>query len=176
MSNNFFVLVRKNYSDQAAFIRVAPDASPMHIKQLLFPPRRQKVTSLQFLTKRFEHVRLQPPSLVISITGSVKEYSMKSKLFRVFRQGFLKMAKTTGWLYSFACLRWKYDSSVDFRRCLDYYQWYEHRYHKTSGRYNSNQSRSIAAHSLDCKSLFSVPLTLSRSSEGYRTMGMHIRR
>ncbi|CAF5056567.1 unnamed protein product, partial [Rotaria sp. Silwood1] len=36
------------------------------------------------------------PSLVISVTGGAKNYKMKSKLFRAFQRGLLKVASTTG--------------------------------------------------------------------------------
>jgi len=71
------ILVRRNYSNRANFIRIPPDASPAQVKELFI--------------RHYQH----RPSLVISVTGSAKEYSMKSKLFRIFRQGLLKVAKTT---------------------------------------------------------------------------------
>ncbi|CAF0806293.1 unnamed protein product [Adineta ricciae] len=76
------ITFRRNYSNRANFIRIPPDAPPTQVRELFFRQR--------------QHHR---PALVISVTGSVREYSMKSKLFRTFRQGLLKVAKTTDvWL------------------------------------------------------------------------------
>ncbi|UJR33550.1 hypothetical protein I4U23_020992 [Adineta vaga] len=68
-----------NKSTRAEFIRIPPDASVMHVKELL--------------VKQWCHAR---PSLVISVTGGAKEYNMKPKLLRAFRRGLLKVARTTG--------------------------------------------------------------------------------
>ncbi|CAF0789998.1 unnamed protein product [Adineta ricciae] len=68
-----------NKSNRAEFIRVPPDASVMHVKELLIK---------QWCGKR--------PSLVISITGGAKDYHMKPKLLRAFRRGLSKVARTTG--------------------------------------------------------------------------------
>ncbi|CAF3704180.1 unnamed protein product, partial [Adineta steineri] len=68
----------RNYCNRANFIRIPPNAPPAQVKKLFF---RQRL-----------HTR---PSLVISVIGSAREYSMKSKLFRIFRQGLIKVAKST---------------------------------------------------------------------------------
>ncbi|CAF1459500.1 unnamed protein product, partial [Rotaria sordida] len=72
------IIFDHNQSNRANFIRIPSDASTLYVKQLLI--------------RRCQNKR---PSLVISVTGSTREYSMKSKLFRMFRQGLLKVAKTT---------------------------------------------------------------------------------
>ncbi|CAF3833359.1 unnamed protein product, partial [Rotaria sp. Silwood1] len=72
------ITFRRNSSNKANFIRISPDVSPVQIKELFF--------------QQCQHRR---QSLVISITGSAREYNMKSKLFQIFRQGLLKVAKTT---------------------------------------------------------------------------------
>ncbi|CAF1418808.1 unnamed protein product [Adineta ricciae] len=72
------IIFGRNQSNRANFIRVPANAPPTYVKQLL--------------VRKCDNKR---PSLVISITGSSREYSMKSKLFRIFRQGLLKVAKTT---------------------------------------------------------------------------------
>ncbi|CAF0852590.1 unnamed protein product [Rotaria sordida] len=65
-------------SNKANFIRIPPDTSAIDVKDFLIR---------QCCDKR--------PSLVISITGSAKEYNMKSKLFQIFRKGLLKVVRTT---------------------------------------------------------------------------------
>ncbi|CAF3840513.1 unnamed protein product [Adineta steineri] len=68
-----------NKSNRAEFIRVPPEASVTHVKDLL--------------NRLWCNGR---PSLVISVTGGAKEYNMKPKLLRAFRRGLLKVARTTG--------------------------------------------------------------------------------
>ncbi|CAF1272530.1 unnamed protein product [Adineta steineri] len=72
------IIFGHNQSNKANFIRIPSNASPSYVKQLI--------------VQRCANKR---PSLVISVTGSAREYNMKSKLFRVFRQGLLKVVKTT---------------------------------------------------------------------------------
>ncbi|CAF4304374.1 unnamed protein product, partial [Adineta steineri] len=73
------IIFGRNQSNKANFIRIPSNASPSYVKQLV--------------VQRCANKR---PSLVISVTGSAREYNMKSKLFRIFRQGLLKVVKTTG--------------------------------------------------------------------------------
>ncbi|CAF1325866.1 unnamed protein product, partial [Rotaria sordida] len=72
------ITFRRNCSNRANFIRISSDFSPTRIKELFLGQHHDK-----------------RPILVISITGNVREYNMKSKLFRILRQGLLKIAKTT---------------------------------------------------------------------------------
>ncbi|CAF3534340.1 unnamed protein product [Rotaria sp. Silwood1] len=68
-----------NKSNRAEFIRLLPDASVMHVKEIVL--------------QKWCHER---PSLVISVTGGAKDYNMKPILLRAFRRGLLKVASTTG--------------------------------------------------------------------------------
>ncbi|CAF4450106.1 unnamed protein product, partial [Adineta steineri] len=46
----------------------------------------------EYLIQQYDN---QHPSLVISIAGSALERGLKSKLFRIFQQNLLKVARTT---------------------------------------------------------------------------------
>lgn len=43
-----------------------------------------------------EQWKLQPPNLLISVTGGAKNFYMKSHLKKVFHRGLIKVAQTTG--------------------------------------------------------------------------------
>ncbi|CAF0729712.1 unnamed protein product [Adineta ricciae] len=72
----------RNYDNRANFIRISPNTSHRHIKRLFFDQNQ-----IQAGFKR--------TSLVISIMGSAKESFLRSKLLLVFREGLLKIAKST---------------------------------------------------------------------------------
>ncbi|CAF1268684.1 unnamed protein product [Rotaria sp. Silwood1] len=77
-SNVCSFTVNYTQSNKANYIRIPPDTSAIDVKD--------------YLIQRCCNKR---PSLVISMTGSTKEYNMKSKLFRIFRKGLLKVVQTT---------------------------------------------------------------------------------
>ncbi|CAF3995725.1 unnamed protein product [Rotaria sordida] len=68
----------QNNCNQANFIRISPDVCPTQVREL-------------FIGQNYD----TRPSLVISIMGSAKESSLRSKLFRIFREGLLQVAQTT---------------------------------------------------------------------------------
>ncbi|CAF1236916.1 unnamed protein product [Rotaria sordida] len=68
----------QNNCNQANFIRISPDVCPIQVREL-------------FIGQNYD----TRPSLVISIMGSAKESSLRSKLFRIFREGLLQVAQTT---------------------------------------------------------------------------------
>ncbi|CAF4081087.1 unnamed protein product, partial [Adineta steineri] len=70
--------VSENQSSKANFIRVSSKTSAMRVKE--------------YLIQQYDS---QHPSLVISIAGSALERGLKSKLFRIFQQNLLKVARTT---------------------------------------------------------------------------------
>lgn len=43
-----------------------------------------------------QHWGLDPPNLLISVTGGAKNFIMKPRLKNIFRQGLVKVAQTTG--------------------------------------------------------------------------------
>ncbi|CAM4802278.1 unnamed protein product [Rotaria magnacalcarata] len=79
VKSNGTITFSDNKSNRAQFIRIPPDASVWHVKELMHR---------KWCTER--------PSLVISITGGAKDYNMKPRLLRAFRRGLLKVASTTG--------------------------------------------------------------------------------
>ncbi|CAF1648386.1 unnamed protein product [Rotaria sp. Silwood1] len=68
----------QNYYNRANFIRISPHVCPTQVKEL-------------FIGQNYD----THPSLVISIMGSAKESSLRSKLFRIFRESLLQIAQTT---------------------------------------------------------------------------------
>ncbi|XP_030642340.1 transient receptor potential cation channel subfamily M member 2-like [Chanos chanos] len=61
------------------YVRVSSDTEPDTLYELLIT-----------------HWKLQPPNLVISVTGGAKNFHMKDHLKRTFRKGLIKVAQTTG--------------------------------------------------------------------------------
>ncbi|CAF4003006.1 unnamed protein product, partial [Adineta steineri] len=89
-------LIPRNYSDRANFIRIPPNAPPAQVKKLLSRQRSYTVNlsmnELQlFRISSIEYVKAKSCTII----GSAREYSMKSKFFPIFRQDFIKVAKST---------------------------------------------------------------------------------
>ncbi|XP_030642539.1 transient receptor potential cation channel subfamily M member 2-like [Chanos chanos] len=61
------------------YVRVSSDTEPKTLYELLI-----------------RHWKLQPPNLLISVTGGAKNFQMKDHLKRTFRKGLIKVAQTTG--------------------------------------------------------------------------------
>lgn len=61
------------------YVRVSSDTPPRVIYHLMT-----------------QHWGLDPPNLLISVTGGAKNFVMKPRLKNIFRQGLVKVAQTTG--------------------------------------------------------------------------------
>uniref|UniRef100_A0A7M4EAF1 TRPM SLOG domain-containing protein n=1 Tax=Crocodylus porosus TaxID=8502 RepID=A0A7M4EAF1_CROPO len=61
------------------YVRVSSDTPPRIIYHLMI-----------------QHWGLDPPNLLISVTGGAKNFNMKQRLKNIFRRGLVKVAQTTG--------------------------------------------------------------------------------
>lgn len=71
--------LKRVHAPVVQYVRVSSDTPPRVIFHLMT-----------------QHWGLDPPNLLISVTGGAKNFIMKPRLKNIFRQGLVKVAQTTG--------------------------------------------------------------------------------